>query len=72
MADGHGQRSQGMFPFKQVEVPAADAGGLDFEQDIVGPEWRKRSFFKLYPTRRGYDGHGIFVHKVTPIQELRD
>jgi len=27
-----------MFPFKQVEVPAADAGGLDPEQDIVGPE----------------------------------
>jgi hypothetical protein len=61
-----------MFPLKQVEVPAADAGGLDPEQDIMEPEWRERSLFKLHAPRRGNNSHGIFFHKVTPIWELRD
>jgi hypothetical protein len=66
VADGHGQGGQRVFPFKQVEVPAADAGGLDSEQDIMGPKWGERSFFELYPPRRGNDGHGIFVHNLIP------
>jgi hypothetical protein len=63
MADGHGQGSQRVFSFVKVEVPAADTAGLDSEQDIMGPEWRERSFFKLHPSWRGNDGHGILFHK---------
>jgi hypothetical protein len=63
VADGHGKRGEGVFPFIKMNIAAADAGSFDLDEDIVILEGWEGSVFKFHSPWGGNESHGIFIHK---------
>jgi hypothetical protein len=63
VTDGHGERSQGMLPFVEMDISPADAAGLDSEQNVMIPHGREGSFHELHLPGSGDHGHGVVFHK---------
>jgi len=68
VADGHGKGGEGVFPFVEMNVSAADAAGLDPEKNVLLPHRRKDSFHELHLPGSGDHGHGVIFHRTLQSQ----